>query len=75
MTQPVSLKHRARRQFHAPKIERQPTAMGKAYRILRFFGMVAIGRWLFRKPRHVADLYVNGHFVRALYITWNGTRP
>lgn len=48
--------------------ERIHTGLGHLFRVLRWCGATRIARALVRKPWHVADLYVDGHFVRALYI-------
>lgn len=67
----VSSKH-TRRYRRPMRVQRVPTGMGQIFRLLRFLHLTRIGRYLFRKPRHVADLYVNGQFVRPISIVWTG---
>lgn len=65
--QRTTRKHRHLKYMRAKK-ERVHTGLGHLFRLMRFFRLTGLARVLVRKPWHVADLYVDGQFLRALYI-------
>jgi hypothetical protein len=68
----TSSKHRKAGPRPVARVERQHTAMCYLFRLLRFLNMKRTARILFRTPKHVADLYANGQYVRSLYMGWRG---
>lgn len=54
--------------YSKAKKEKVHTGLGHLFNVMRFLGMTRVARLAVRKPWHVADLYVDGRFMRALYI-------
>lgn len=65
--QRTTRRHRHLKYMRAKK-ERVHTGLGHLFNVMRFFGVTWLARWIVRKPWHVADLYVDGQFLRALHI-------
>lgn len=64
----TSMKRGMRWARRPAKVTRIHTGLGHLYRVLRFFNATRLTRLLMRKPWHIADEYVDGHYTQPLYV-------
>lgn len=65
--QRMTRRHRYLKYMRAKK-ERVHTGLGHLFNLMRYFRLTWLAKVLVRSKWHVADLYVDGRFVKALYI-------
>ena len=65
--QRMTRRHRYLKYMRAKK-ERVHTGLGHLFNLMRYFRLTWLAKLLVRSKWHVADLYVDGRFVKALYI-------
>lgn len=65
--QRITRRHRYLKYMRAKK-ERVHTGLGHLFNLMRYFRLTWLAKLLVRSKWHVADLYVDGRFVKALYI-------
>jgi hypothetical protein len=61
-------KKQGRWQRRPAKTQRITTGLGYLYNVLRFFNATRLTKLLMRKPWHVADIYVDGHFSHPVKV-------
>lgn len=65
--QRMTRRHRHLKYMKAKK-ERVNTGLGHLFQLMRYLRLTWLAKVLVRSKWHVADLYVDGRFVKALYI-------
>lgn len=65
--QRTTRRHRHLKYMRAKK-ERINTGLAHVFLVMRYLRLTWVARLLVRKPWHVADLYVDGQWVKALCI-------
>lgn len=65
--QRLTRKHRHLKYMRAKK-QRINTGLGHVFQVMRYLRLAWLARFIVRSPWHVADLYVDGQFVKALHI-------